>query len=348
MIKNFETTIETSRLATENLSSKLGKLKLELKLKEDQISHLLTIKENLEREKTDVQLLKDGLATRLDISLLEIKKLESLIHVLGSLLTEVDKQSLAFLDKFDQLSALYDSCFKLVQQEKDLAAMHAQRQYDQLHHKFLQITSEKDALRLVNQELNNKVTELQKALESMMAQFSEEGQKAGERIQKLESEAEILVSKKIETEKLVSNLQLQIETLSEASRSSENKMVCKFFSNLFLKISACKVSILSAFFNISQQDLQLKISALENENEKITEKLQEEMQKKMEEIDALQKEGEKRGEHIDSLEKQVEQLHNVLEEKDQLILHHKERETKLEEQITEVLEIDFIIECSSL
>ena len=102
------------------------------------------------------------------------------------------------------------------------------------------------------------------------------------------------------------------------------------------------------FFNISQQDLQLKILTLENENEKITEKLQEEMQKKMEEIDALQKEGEKRGEHIDSLEKQVEQLHSILEEKDQLILHHKERETKLEEQITEVLEIDFIIECSSL
>ncbi|EXB71054.1 hypothetical protein L484_004189 [Morus notabilis] len=309
MIRNFETTVEANRLATENLNSKLGEVKLELNLKGDQINHLLTIKENLEKEKSDVQLLKDGLAIRIDTSLLEIKKLESLIHVLASLLAEVDKQSLTFLDKFDQLNSLYESCFKLVQQEKDLATRHAQRQYDQLHDKFLHITSEKDALQLVNQELTNKVIELQKVQESIMAQLSEEGQKARERIQKLQSEAEILVSKKIETEKLVLQLQLKIDALSESSKSSENKM----------------------------QDLLLKILALENENESNTEQLQGEMQKKVEEIGTLQKEGEKRGEHIESLEKQLEQLRNLLEEKDQRILQYKERQTKLEEQITEVL-----------
>lgn len=90
-------------------------------------------------------------------------------------------------------------------------------------------------------------------------------------------------------------------------------------------------------FSILQQDLQLKILALENENESNTEQLQGEMQKKVEEIVTLQKEGEKRGEHIESLEKQLEQLRNLLEEKDQLILQYKERQTKLEEQITEVL-----------
>ena len=67
------------------------------------------------------------------------------------------------------------------------------------------------------------------------------------------------------------------------------------------------------------------------------EKLQAEIQKKVEEMDILQKEGEKREEHIDSLEKQVEQLRNIIEEKEQLSVQYKERETKLEEQLTEVL-----------
>uniref|UniRef100_A0A803NMB9 Synaptonemal complex protein 1 n=1 Tax=Cannabis sativa TaxID=3483 RepID=A0A803NMB9_CANSA len=224
MIKNFETTVAANRLTAESLNSKLSDVKLELKLKEDHINHLLTLRDNLEKEKSDVQLLKEDLAKRLDTSFLEIKNLEALIHVFSSLLVEVDKQSLTVLDKFDQLNYLYNSCFKLVQEERDLASKHALRQYDQLNDKFLLISSEKNALQLGNQDLNNKVIELQKVQESIMAQLSEEGNIARERIQNLESEAESLVSKKIESEKLISTLELQVETLSESSRSSENKL----------------------------------------------------------------------------------------------------------------------------
>jgi synaptonemal complex protein 1 len=85
-----------------------------------------------------------------------------------------------------------------------------------------------------------------------------------------------------------------------------------------------------------QQDLLLKISALEIENKDNAERLQDEIQRKEEEIDSLRKESEKHEQQLDSLEKQVCQLHSVLEEKEQLIVQYKEREKKLEDQITEV------------
>ncbi|PRQ60894.1 hypothetical protein RchiOBHm_Chr0c28g0500941 [Rosa chinensis] len=141
-----------------------------------------------------------------------------------------------------------------------------------------------------------------------MAQLSEECRIARERIQKLEFEAEALVSKKIETEKLVSELELQIDSLSESSRSSENK----------------------------RQILLLKISALETENKDNTEKLQAEIQRSGT-IDGLLKQGETHEQHVDLMDKQVSQLHSTLEEKEQLIVQYKEREKNLEEQITENL-----------
>lgn len=229
MIKNFESAVAASNLTAERLNSKLGELTLQLQMKGDHIDKLEAIKENLEREKSDVQTLKDDISRRLDTSLLEINKLETLLHVLGSLLAEVDKQNLEFLDKFDQLNSLYEYCFKLTHQEKDLASKQARRQYDQLHDKFLHVTSEKDALQLTCEELKNKLTELQRSQDSITAQLSEERQAASERIQGLESEAEIQMSKKIEAEKLVAKLQFQIDALSESSRSSDTKMVCKFY-----------------------------------------------------------------------------------------------------------------------
>jgi chromosome segregation ATPase len=92
-----------------------------------------------------------------------------------------------------------------------------------------------------------------------------------------------------------------------------------------------------------QQDLLLKISELEMENEDNSEKLQSEIQKKVEEIDILQKESEKSKQHVDLLEKQVNQLHDLLEEKDRLILQCKEREKKLEDHVKEVLKTSYII-----
>ncbi|KAL4604126.1 hypothetical protein ACB092_10G170500 [Castanea dentata] len=307
MIEKFEATVAANRLTTESLNSKLEEVHLELKLKEDEIKRLIIAQQNLEREKSDFQLCSEDLAKKLDISFKEIRNLEGLVHEFAAQLVELDKQSLTFSDKFDHLNSLYDSCFKLIQQEKDLAATHAKKQYDQLHDKFLCMTSEKDALQLVNQELNNKLIELQKVQESVMKHLSEECRLAGERIQKLESEAETLVSKKIETEMLVSKLEERIDTLSESSRTSENKM----------------------------QDLLLKISALVSENEENSEQLQSEIQKKAEELDILQKDSEKRKQHVELQEKQISQLHDLLKEKEQFILQCEEQEKKLEDQVKE-------------
>ncbi|CAK7347138.1 unnamed protein product [Dovyalis caffra] len=307
LLKKFEATVVASRLATEGLNSKLEEMNHGLRLKEDEINSLMTTQENLEKEKNDHQLRSNDFANRLAMSLQEIKNLEGFLHALATQLVELDKQSLTFTNKFDQLNSVYDSCFKLAQQERELAVKHVQRQYSQLHDEFLSVTSEKDALKLVNQELNDKIIELQKAQESIMAQLSEECQSAKERIQRLESEAEMLISKKKETEMLVSKLETKIGTLSEGSKSSENKI----------------------------QDLLLKISALEIENKDNAEKLQEEIQRKEEDIDTLQKESEKHEQRVDSLEKQVCHLHSVIEEKEKLIVQYKEREKKLEDQITE-------------
>nr|XP_011467644.1 PREDICTED: synaptonemal complex protein 2-like isoform X2 [Fragaria vesca subsp. vesca] len=297
MIKNFEETLATNRLATESLNTKLGEVHLDVKIKEDEIRRLIAVQENLESEKHHLHLSNDDLVKRLDMSLLEIKNLEGFVHVLASHLAELDRQSLKFLKKFDKLNSLYEVCFQLVNQERDLSTKLAQRQYDQLHNRFLNLTSEKDAIQLVNQELNNRVMELQKVQESIMKQLSEESRTARERIQKLE----------FETEALVSELELQIDSLSESSRSSENKM----------------------------QDLLIKISALETENKDNTEKLQAEIQMKEEQIVGLLKEGETHEQHVDLMDKQVSQLHSTLEEKEQLIVQYKEREKNMEEQITE-------------
>ncbi|XP_004301313.1 PREDICTED: synaptonemal complex protein 2-like [Fragaria vesca subsp. vesca] len=298
MIKNFEETLATNRLATESLNTKLGEVHLELKLKEDEIRHLVTAQENLETEKHDLHLSNDDLVKRLDMSFLKIRNLEGFVHVLASHLAELDRHCLNFLEKFDKLNSL------------DLSAKLAQRQYDQLHNRFLNLTSEKGATQLVNQELNNRVMELQKVQESTMSLHTEESRTARERIQKLEFETEALVSElelQIETEKLVSELELQIDSLSESSRPSENKM----------------------------QDLLIKISALETENKDNAVKLQAEIEKKGEQIDDLLKQGEAREQHVDLMDKQVSQLHSTLEEKEQLIVQYKERGKNPEEQITE-------------
>jgi synaptonemal complex protein 1 len=100
--------------------------------------------------------------------------------------------------------------------------------------------------------------------------------------------------------------------------------------------------------NALQQGLLLKISALETESKENMERMQEDILKKSEEIDALQKERMKIEQHADSLDKEVLQLRNVLEEKEQCILQHKEQEKKLEDQITEVLAQKYSACCNFL
>lgn len=225
MLKRFETTIEANKLATESLNSKLVEMRLELGRREDEIKNFITTQENMEKEKCELQLSNNEVANKLATSLLEIKNLESFVHMLAAQLIELDKQNLTFSAKFDMLNSLYDTCFKLVNKERDLVTKHAQKRYEQLHDRFLHVTSEKDSLESVNRELNNKIIELQKAQESIMAQLSEEGCVARERIQKLETEAETLLSKKNETEMLVSKLEETVNALTESSRTSEIKMV---------------------------------------------------------------------------------------------------------------------------
>ncbi|KAK3230876.1 hypothetical protein Dsin_002757 [Dipteronia sinensis] len=307
MIKKFEATVSSYRLETESLNSKLGHVHLALATKEDEIKLMLITQEKLENEKSGLQTGNDDLAEKLVSSHQEIKNLEGFVHMLAAQLVELDKQSSTFMEKFNQLNSLFDSCFMLVRQERDLATKWVQKQYDQLHDQLLCTTSEKDASLLVNQEINNKMIDLQKAQESIMAQLSEERRLTGEKIQRLESEAEALVSKKSETELLVSKLEKEIDILSESSRSSEKKT----------------------------QDLSLTIISLEVEHKDNMEKLQAEMQRKEEEVAHLQQECEKHELHVVSLEIQVGQLQKILEEKEQLIVQCKDRDNKLEDQIIE-------------
>ncbi|KAA8538084.1 hypothetical protein F0562_027692 [Nyssa sinensis] len=307
-IKHFEATVVADRLAMEALNSKLEELHLDLRLKEDDLKHLRISEENLAKEKSDLLSRNNDFAKKLDTALQEIMNLEDFIQVLAAKLIELDKQNLTFSDKVVQLNSLYDSCFKLVQEEKDLATQCAQRQYDQLHDLSLHVTSERDALQLVNQELNNKIIELQKVQEFAMVQHAEECRLAEERIRRLETEGETLLAKKTEMQLLITKLEEKISALSESSILSENKL----------------------------QDLLLKISALESENKDSKEKLEAEIQKKAEEIDILQKEIGKNEQHVDLQEKQVTQLHSILEEKEQLILQYKDREGQLEDQKAEI------------
>ncbi|THG12677.1 hypothetical protein TEA_026804 [Camellia sinensis var. sinensis] len=308
MIKHLEATVSATRLDMESLNSKMEELHVGLKFKEDDIQRLRISEEILEKEKSDLLSSNKRFSSKLDMALQQIKNLEDFANLVTAKLNELDKQSLTFSDKVVQLNSLYDSCFKLGQEEKYLASQCAKKQYDQLHNLSLHVTSEKDALQLVNQELNNKIIELQKDQEFSVVQHAEECHLAEERIRSLESEAESLLSKKSEMELLVTKSEEKIKTLSESSSLSESKM----------------------------QDLLLKFSALESESKDITEKLQEEIQKKAGEMDVLQMEIDKHEQHVDSLEKQASQLQTILEEKEQHIQRCKDREKQLEDQKTEV------------
>lgn len=97
--------------------------------------------------------------------------------------------------------------------------------------------------------------------------------------------------------------------------------------------------------NALQQGLLLKVSALETESKENTQRLHTEILKKSEEIDTMPNERIKLEQHADSLDKEVIQLQNALEEKKKCILHYKEQEKNLEDQITQVLEQTYNANC---
>ncbi|KAF8403958.1 hypothetical protein HHK36_012065 [Tetracentron sinense] len=300
-IKQLEATVAADKLAKERLNSRLEKMSGVCKC-------WRTTQENLEKEKGDLQSSNEDLAENLIKSYQVIKGLEDMIHGLVVKLIELDKQSVTLSDGVVHLSSEFDTCYKLVQQEKEFAAKHTQKKYDRLHDQFLHCTSGKVALLSVNQELNKRVIELQKVQKFVMVQHAEECCLAEVKIRRLGSEAEILVSKKIELEMLVTKSEEKIKKLSETSKLTESKM----------------------------RDLLLKCSALEYENQDTQGKLQGELQEKAEEIDTLQKEVGKHEQLVDSLEKQVRQLHDSLDEKEQLHLQLKGREKRLEDQKEEI------------
>lgn len=84
---------------------------------------------------------------------------------------------------------------KLVEEKMGFTFKIAPKRYDQLQEDLFRMRLEKDTLHLLNDELNNKVTEMRKAHESSMAQHSEEKRLAGERIPWLETEVKNLVTK---------------------------------------------------------------------------------------------------------------------------------------------------------
>ncbi|KAG9159853.1 hypothetical protein Leryth_007866 [Lithospermum erythrorhizon] len=307
VIKNLEATVAANGLAMESLNSKLEQLHLKLKLKEDDLLNLRTSKEMLEAEMINLSSKNNDLTNKLDMALQEIKNLEDFVKVLTTKLSELDNKSSAFSEKVVQLNALYESCFDLMQKEKGLAAEYTKTKFEKLQNENISVTVDKNALYLINRELSTKVSELQKEQQFAMVQHAEECRVAEEKIQKLESESEALLSQKTDMESQIIKLQGNIGILSENSISSENKM----------------------------QDLLLKISELETANKDQAEKLGVDIEKKESDIIVQKKEIEKCKEQLVLLEQQIIQLSSALEEKDQLVIDLEDKKKQLEGQKTE-------------
>ncbi|CAN4092485.1 unnamed protein product [Withania somnifera] len=302
MIKEFEATVAVNGLAMENLKSKLEELHLESRLKEGELEDLRTAERNLEKEKSDLVSKNSDFAKQLDTSLEEIQNLNEFVNDMVVKFTDLDSQSIAFAEKIIQLNALSESGFEMMREKEELAARHAQQKFAKLQDQYTSITTEKNALQLANKDLKNKVSALQTAQEHAMVQHAEESRLAEDQIRKLESEVELLLSKKMEMELLISKLQENIVTLSDNSILSENEM----------------------------KNLSLKLSEMETENKDHIGKLQSDMQKKDNEIHFLRKEIDNYAETVDSLEKHVTEINNKLEHKDQLVQELQDREKQLE------------------
>ncbi|KAM0045842.1 hypothetical protein Hdeb2414_s0009g00308721 [Helianthus debilis subsp. tardiflorus] len=307
LIKKFEETVASNESAIESLNSKLSELKIELVSKEAKLNNMQESCGRKEKENTDLIACNKKLNGHLDKAMQENQNLENFVKMLTVKLTDLDKQSLDFWEKVIKVDALFSSCFELVQEGNKLATQKAQKRFDSLHGQLLKTTSGNDALQLVNKELENKISELQNDLKFTMSQHAEESHLAEEKIQRLESEAETLLAKKVELDNVITTLEDQIRSLSEASRLSE----------------------------IQMQDFQLKHSESETENKENIRNLESEIHRTKEETDALKKDILQHEQHVDSLEKQLNELHMLLQEKERGVLESNEREKLLEDEKAE-------------
>lgn len=216
---------DCNQLALKSLTSKLEELQVELRVKEENLLQLRNSQEKLVKDNMDILSSKNDFANRLETALMELKNLEDFVNLLVERVTELENQSLTFSEKVIQLNVLYDSCLELSKKEKELAAKSAQQKFDKILYQSICVTSEKNTLQLVNQELNGKVLELQKDQEFAMVQHAEDCRLAEEKIRKLESEAEILLSKQTEMQAFIAKLEDTVKISLENSRSSEKEMV---------------------------------------------------------------------------------------------------------------------------
>ncbi|XP_071698726.1 synaptonemal complex protein 1-like [Rutidosis leptorrhynchoides] len=307
LTKTLQATVASNESTIESLNSRLNELQLDIISKEDRLKNMHELCERKEKEITNLIDSNKKFTEQLDKAMQENASLANFVNMMAVKLADLDKQSLAFWEKVLQVDVLFTSCFDLVQEEKRLVSQKAQQSYDLLHTQLLNTTSEKDALQLVNQEQKNKISELQNDLKLTMAQHAEECHLKEEKVQKLESEVQALLSKKAELDNLVTTLEDKIRSISEASRISELQM----------------------------QDFQLKYSESESGNKETIKNLQSEIDIKKEEIDTLRDEVMKHEQRVDSLEKQVNELHSLIQEKEQVVLEIKEREKQLEDQNSE-------------
>ncbi|KAG5531888.1 hypothetical protein RHGRI_026484 [Rhododendron griersonianum] len=141
-----------------------------------------------------------------------------------------------------------------------------------------------------------------------------------------EKELNELSIEKDEAEKSFRNEQCKAANLINEKETNALQVVNKELDNTIIELRKGQ--------QFAMQDSLLKILALESESKDSTEKLQEEIQKRSEELEILQEEVDKHEQHRDSPEKQVGQLQTILEEKEQLVLRSKDREKELEDQKT--------------
>ncbi|KAI3931424.1 hypothetical protein MKX01_040341 [Papaver californicum] len=277
-IKDLEGAVVADKLCLQNINSQLEEVQHELRLKVDMCKCLTDAQNNLEREKSALHCNTEDLARQLVASGLEIKKL-----------VELDRQSAIVSEHFVQLNNEFDTCYKLVQQEKDLTANRSEFQFHKLHDQLVRTKSENTHKHL-------------------MVQHAEENRLVEEKIRKMETEAEAIILKKAESEKLLTAMEEKIKQLSERSEASKNK----------------------------RRDLLQKISTLESDNQDIQGKLQAKLQSKTEETEGIQKEIVEHEQHVASLETQIRELCGSLEEKEQLHQQYMEKEKLLEDQNAEI------------
>uniref|UniRef100_A0A1D1XL76 Synaptonemal complex protein 1 n=1 Tax=Anthurium amnicola TaxID=1678845 RepID=A0A1D1XL76_9ARAE len=304
----LEDTVKADEVHLQSLVSQMEELRHGLESKETMCESFRRTIENLEGERNALRVSNEDFSSQLLRSSKETKSLEDALLGFLKQVEEMDKHSLTVSNNAMQLFSSFETFDTLIQQEKGLVVKNAQTKFDRLHDHFQTVSSENDSFKSEVETLKNKIVELQKAQEFLMVQHAEECHLVEEKVRKLESETDFLVSKKNELELLVTQLEEKNSHLSKAQSLADSQL----------------------------KDFLMKASKLESENQDIKNKMQLMLLEKSEQINNLQNEIAKHKQHIVSLEDQSSEFRRVLDEKDQHNLQFCEREKLLEEQKSEI------------